>query len=282
MIFNKSIFNIIKKRHSTRKYKNKIIEINLKTELKSSFNDANKNLPFGNKINLKLVDKKELSAEIYNNKKFSDVRTFIACKVKNNSRNLEDIGYAVEKLVLKATETNLSSCWIGGFFNKKIFADIMDLKKDEILPCLIALGYSKFDIKSLIRNLIYFMKKRKPWKELFFNNDINHSLILDKTDKYLKALEMVRLAPSASNKQPWRIIKKDNYYHFYIMRSKAYKEFIKKLNVDIQRIDMGIAMTHFELACNELNLKGSWKVLKHSEFKINDEFEYIISWEILN
>jgi len=199
-----------------------------------------------------------------------------------NKRDLEDAGYALEKMVLKATDLNLSTCWIGGFFNKNIFTNIMDLKKDEILPCIIALGYSKFDIKSFIRNMIFFMKKRKTWKELFFNNDINHSLTLDKTDKYLKVLEMVRLAPSASNKQPWRIIKKNNFYHFYLMRSKSYKEFIKKLNVDIKRIDMGIAMSHFELACNELNLKGNWKVLKPSELRINEEFEYIISREIKN
>jgi hypothetical protein len=74
-------------------------------------------------------------------------------------------------------------------------------------------------------------------------------------------LEMVRLSPSASNKQPWRIVKekKKNVFHFFIKRNKMYKKNIELLQLsDLQRIDIGIAMCHFELTAQEANLKGKW------------------------
>jgi len=60
---------------------------------------------------------------------------------------------------------------------------------------------------------------------------------------------MVRIAPSASNKQPWRIVKIEGAWHFFLERTKGYGDGIifKLLKLaDIQRLDMGIAMCHFE------------------------------------
>ena len=68
---------------------------------------------------------------------------------------------------------------------------------------------------------------------------------------------MVRLAPSASNRQPWRIIagrsRKD--FHFFLERTPGYNNnrFVKS---DLQRVDMGIAMCHFELAMKESGFNG--------------------------
>ncbi|MCD8501478.1 MAG: hypothetical protein LRY71_07115 [Bacillaceae bacterium] len=47
----------------------------------------------------------------------------------------------------------------------------------------------------------------------------------------------------------------------------------------MQVIDIGIAMCHFELACNEQQLKGQW-VISEPDFKPKDEHtEYMITWE---
>ena len=72
-------------------------------------------------------------------------------------------------------------------------------------------------------------------------------------------LEYVRFAPSAVNKQPWRIVVKDGYAHFYEKKDKSYTS---KDNWDIQKIDMGIAMCHFTLGLEEMG--------KTVEFKVND------------
>lgn len=89
-------------------------------------------------------------------------------------------------------------------------------------------------------------------------------------------LEMVRLAPSASNKQPWRIIKDGEGFHFYLSPSKGYS---KNLGLDIQRIDMGIAMCHFELTAKDLGLSGSWTADELQVKKHRDNEEYLITWK---
>lgn len=94
--------------------------------------------------------------------------------------------------------------------------------------------------------------------------------------EYSKVLEAVRLAPSASNKQPWRILKeKDrNVYHIYFSETALYNNIFK--DVKIQNIDMGIAMSHFELSANEMGLEGAWKDSKPAVDAA--DLQYIVSW----
>jgi len=64
--------------------------------------------------------------------------------------------------------------------------------------------------------------------------------------RYLDPLEMLRLGPSASNRQPWRVVKEPGreIFHLYLRRSKGYDKLIKA--VDLQRLDMGISYTDRE------------------------------------
>ena len=51
--------------------------------------------------------------------------------------------------------------------------------------------------------------------------------------------------------------------------------------VDLQRMDMGIAMCHFELTAREAGLKGEW-VVKEPEIEKPDGLtEYTVSWKSL-
>ena len=47
---------------------------------------------------------------------------------------------------------------------------------------------------------------------------------------------------------------------------------------DLQRVDMGIAMCHFELAAQELGLKGRWMVKEPEIEKPDSLTEYAVSW----
>jgi hypothetical protein len=73
---------------------------------------------------------------------------------------------------------------------------------------------------------------------------------------------MVRGAPSASNKQPWRIVRVGRDWHFYLERTPGYWGRSKRLVqiADLQRVDIGIAMCHFDLAAREEGLQGKWQV----------------------
>jgi hypothetical protein len=92
---------------------------------------------------------------------------------------------------------------------------------------------------------------------------------------------MVRLGPSASNKQPWQIIRIGSDWHFYLKRTPHYRDgrVNKVLNIsDLQRVDIGIAMCHFELTARELGLNGKWLTRVVDTDIPKDEVEYVVSW----
>ena len=90
---------------------------------------------------------------------------------------------------------------------------------------------------------------------------------------WLCGKEKVRLAPSAVNKQPWRAIAKDNVVHFYLKRSKGFK---KENNLDMQMIDMGIALCHFALGAEDGNLNIEF--IQKDPHLLSD-MEYIASYK---
>jgi hypothetical protein len=93
--------------------------------------------------------------------------------------------------------------------------------------------------------------------------------------KYADALEAVRLAPSASNHQPWRIIKENDasIFHFYRKDTPGYTV---AGDIHIQYNDMGIAMCHFELTAHETGLSGGWRV-NDPRIDVGD-WVYVVSW----
>jgi hypothetical protein len=184
----------------------------------------------------------------------------------------------MEKNILYATSLGYGTCWVGGSFKRSNFALKINLDKDEILPAITPLGYFH-DSKTMREGLIrYFARSnsRIPWEGLFSYSMQGLKLEKVEAGKYSVVLESVRIAPSASNKQPWRIIK-DNFkavYHFFLNRTKGYDKLYKEIK--LQNIDMGIAMCHFEMAATELRLKGRWKEKKPDGY--TGEMEYIVSW----
>ena len=86
-------------------------------------------------------------------------------------------------------------------------------------------------------------------------------------------MEMVRLAPSAVNKQPWRMVVMDNVVHFYLQRSKCFGVG----NHDMQKIDLGIALCHFELMAKELGINTEF-VIEEPNIPCKDRVEYVASY----
>ena len=135
--------------------------------------------------------------------------------------------------------------------------------------------------KSLFRRLAG-STKRKPIQEIFFSNSFNNPMTKENAGNFTPILEMVQWAPSASNKQPWRIVKNGDLWHFFLNRTKGYSSGLAARLVkmeDIQRLDIGIAMCHWELGANEIGLRGKW-IIDSPNIEIqNDLTEYIVSWK---
>ena len=91
--------------------------------------------------------------------------------------------------------------------------------------------------------------------------------------RYREALELVRPAPSAVNKQPWRIVEQDGRFHFYLKRSLPAAE-----KGDVQKLDIGIALAHFVLALEAQGITGT--VTESDPGIAHDgETEYILTWQ---
>jgi len=203
-------------------------------------------------------------------------RNYIVGAVRQSAMDMEDFGFLFERIILLVTELDLGTCWMGGTFNRSRFVEMIDIGPDEIIPAVSPVGYPA-QKRTLVDSAFRIgagSKRRKAWPELFFERDFHNPL--SENDRYLTPLEMVRLGPSASNNQPWRIVRIGNGYHFFLQRTKGYR---KLFRVDLQRIDMGIAMCHFQLTAGECNLPGKWSRKEIAMRSLPERTEYIVSWE---
>lgn len=284
MLFHKPVADIIRQRKSIRSYTDKPIEEEKKDALKN-FLSANTIGPFGTKSRFVFItaddQDKEALKGLVTYGMIKNPMGFIIGAVEKKSHNMEDFGYLMEKNILMATNLGLGTCWLGGTFNSSGFARKIALQDNEIIPAVTPAGYAVPKMKvidSIIRGASS-ADNRKSWHQLFFTNE--KPLFTEEAGDYATPLEMVRLAPSANNFQPWRVIKEPNadIYHFYIKRKPALKQlqnFVGKS--DLQRLDIGIAMCHFELAADENGLKGTWKVHDPRLGGMTDKLDYTASW----
>lgn len=284
MRFSRSVMEIIQERYSCRRYLKTSIDAKKLDDL-ADFITANSNGPFGSSIRFELI-----AATKTDSKALRGLGTygfiknptgFIIGAMGEGKKNLEDFGYAMEHIILFATDIGLGTCWLGGSFTKSRFAKKIAAGKNETVPAVASVGHiAEGSDKDPIRQRIEG-DRRYAWEKLFFNQVFGTPLSHEEAGGYATPLEMVRLGPSASNKQPWRIVKGDDSWHFYIQRTPGYQNnwTAKLLNVaDMQRLDAGIAMCHFELAANELDLAGKWKVEEPPIAKPDEQLEYIASW----
>lgn len=280
---NKSIVEAITERISSRTYKTKAIENNLIKQIENYINlTSNTTGPFDTKIKIVLQDidnyNKDQGIKLGTYGVIKGAKTFIVGAIKNGNNKMVDYGYVLEKLILFLTQLNLGTCWLGGTFSRKSFSKVININENEIIPAITPVGYVK-NKRSFMDSTIRFMaksSKRKDWDKLFFDGTFDNPLLKENAGDYSIPLEMIRLAPSASNKQPWIVVKDKNRFHFYLNRNDNYSG--NTLGFEIQRIDIGIAMCHFELTSKELDLKGGW-IVKNPNINIpKSNIHYIISW----
>jgi hypothetical protein len=208
---------------------------------------------------------------------------FLVGATENGPHALEDFGYLMERAVLCATDLGLGTCWLGGSFTKSSFAKKIDLSKEEILPAVVSAGYAVEGSKDTDRiRRMAGASSRIPTEKLFFEGSFETPIPKDVAGSYEEALELTRWAPSASNRQPWRVVHNDSGWHFFLERTKGYGKgslaYTLLRIADLQRLDIGIAMCHFEAAVREKGFGGSWLVEEPTVTKADKKVEYIATW----
>ncbi len=189
-------------------------------------------------------------------------RYFIAGQIYPSQTGFLDYGCELEKLILELTAMGLGTCWLGGTFDRGEFAKAIGLKENHVIPAITPVGYAA-ENRGFGERLIRFgagSKNRVPPEKLFFDQSPDTPLVLPAENPLQAIFDAVRIGPSASNNQPWRIIATGSRFDFHIARKPGYAKAFSR--VDMQMIDMGIAMSHFELAALENGLIPDWKILK--------------------
>lgn len=203
---------------------------------------------------------------------------YLAVTAPAGEYSQEALGYQFEQLVLYAAELGLGTCWLGGTFNRGAFARAIEIGEDEIFPIVSPIGWPAGKIRTaeaLFRRSLG-ADKRLGWDKLFFEGDFGRALSETAAGDYAFPLEMLRLAPSATNRQPWRVLLRDGAFHFYELHSMA----AEPGKVDMQRIDVGIAVCHFHLAALERGLSGRFERREPAGVNAPEKADYIVSWVI--
>jgi len=269
----------IKKRTSVRTFNKRGLDSSQIDEINRTISSLGKG-PMGSGIRVELVNRNQVlatrKAKLGTYGFINGAEYFLCgCTVKKKRAEI-DYGYVFEKLILDLTSINIGTCWLGGTFNRSQWGSLVDLKQDEFIPAISPVGIPS-NSKAIRERLIRRAAKansRKPWSELFMMDQFGTPIGKKDAAEFEPVLEMVRLAPSASNKQPWRLLKVREKYHLILCRTPGYG--IK--SVDLQMLDMGIAMFHFESVAGENKLPGSWKVDTEKPL-LPKECEYIATWD---
>ncbi|MBE6968773.1 MAG: nitroreductase [Ruminococcaceae bacterium] len=230
--------------------------------------------PYGISVSFQLLHAAEhgLSCPVVNG-----TELYLGGKLPAGPHANEAFGYSFETQILRAQSLGLGTVWLGGTMNRSAYEKAMELAPGEMMPCATPLGYpaTKMSIKESLMRKAIKADERLPFESLFFRDDFDTPLSAAEAGELREALEMVRLAPSAVNRQPWRLLIRNGAVHFYLKRAKAFGGG----DLDMQRIDMGIALCHFDLSAKVAGLQPRFSLTNPN--LPADGLEYIASYIIM-
>ena len=147
---------------------------------------------------------------------------------KNSSDFAEKCGYYGERVVLKAQQLGLNTCWVALTYNKRKKA--FTVNKGEKFSMVISLGYGLYQGKPHKSKPIDEISKSYCTAPLWFKNGV----------------EAAMLAPTAMNQQK---------FNFELIGEN---DVIAKARLGFySKVDLGIVKLHFELGAGKENF--IWK-----------------------
>ena len=206
------ILEIMKSRHSVRQYTDSQIESGKRNVLNELAKECNGES--GMNIQIIYDEPKCFDSMMAHYGKFSGCKNYIAIVGKKGKDLDEKAGYYGEKLVLKAQELGLNTCWVAMTHGKTA----AKIEKGEKLAIVISLGYGKNQGVA---------HKSKPLSDVCNHTD-------EVPEWFAKGMEAVMLAPTAMNQQKFKFTLKGER-----VEAVATGGFYSK-------IDLGIVKYHFE------------------------------------
>ncbi|MGN1031181.1 MAG: nitroreductase family protein [Butyricicoccaceae bacterium] len=217
------LMEAIRSRHSVRSYTDRRIEPELVKTLQAEI--AACNLESGLNIQLVTEEPEAFGGLMAHYGKFSGVKNYIALVGKKGDDLDQTIGYYGERIVLKAQQLGLNTCWVALTFRKG--KTRCTIAHDEKLVCVLALGYGS--------------TQGIPHK----SKELNAVCTADRDlpDWFRAGMEAALLAPTATNQQKFRFEWKDG------------KVFAKSTGGFYSKVDLGIVRYHFEIGAGKENFQ---------------------------
>lgn len=215
------LMEAMKARHSVRQYTDKPIGADILHALQEEIAACNKE---GN-LHIQLVtdEPKAFDSFMAHYGKFTGVTNYIALVGKKSDRLDELCGYYGERLVLKAQQLGLNTCWVAMTYKK--IRGAFTIGAGEKLTVVIALGYGKTQGAA--------HKSKAP--EAVSNADSSSP------GWFRAGVEAALLAPTAMNQQKFTLTCANGR-----VTAKAGTGFYSK-------VDLGIVKYHFEIGAGREN-----------------------------
>jgi hypothetical protein len=278
MEYQSSVIELIRQRNSCRSFSGQAVDPEKTARLNLALDQINSDAA-DRGMRFQLIDRQtgngQKPEKLGTYGMIAGAATYLIGIVTKSEDRIWQFGFLFEKVILFATDLGLATCWLGGSFNRIDFSRKVNLTEQEYIPIISPVGYAR-EKRTIVDQLVRMAASsstRKAWSELFFQPDGITPLDRELAGSWSVPLEMVRLAPSASNKQPWRVFRDETGFSFFLARTRGYPA----LQFDMQMSDIGIAMCHFESAARELGLPGEWRCLETPD---RPGLQYVMNWII--
>ncbi len=165
--------------------------------------------------------------------------------------NYEKAGFIGQACVLESTMHGLSSCWVGGYFNREVAAEEVGISDDERVVAVIPIGYARknLSLTEKMMNQVGDYHKRKSVDE------ISEGLTQEQWPEWVSSvIRAASLSPSAYNRQAIHFVVGEDGKTIALKITNPSEE----TNVP-KGIDRGIAMLHTEVATKHFHIEGNWK-----------------------
>ena len=227
-----NIIEAIKERRSVRSFNGESLSEVMKSELYKAIAGAIS--LFGGHVSIRLKEfdlKAGFKPSTYG--MIKGASSFFMLGIADDEQSALTAGFMFEQVVLKAWQLGLGTCWIAATFKGTDFENGEAWPDGEQLRIISPVGVAaKKSVVESIARMAVGSDRRKAFSTLFFNNDFDTPLSPD--SRFGQALEMMRLAPSSTNSQPWRALVVGETVHFY---------YVQKSQLSV--LDCGIGLCHF-------------------------------------
>ena len=261
----------IRKRKSVRSFAGGALPEADKTALEAFIRETEN--PFGVPVEFRLLDAKAcgLTSPV-----LVGAETYLAAKAARAEGFEIGFGYSFEAVCLYAASLGLGTVILAASLNRPAFEKAMDLQPGEVMPVASPVGRpaAKRSIRETLMRKGLKADERLPFGELFFDGAFGVALEAERAGAFAEPLEMARWAPSAANRQPWRAVADGKTVHFYEARSMKDSPL-----GDVQKVDLGIALAHFDLTLREAGRSGRF-VKAEPALERPENTEYIVSFEL--